>query len=106
MAMTMMMSENQSSQSHVHVKLFRGTEDLAVKSQFKKAIRCLYVQGEAQFLPNTSHVIGNGRSTRHSRQVIRSIRPTATDFIFYSRFGVHNILQYCFRTGEDNKRQD
>jgi hypothetical protein len=33
--MTMMMSENQSSQSQVHVTTIRGTEDLAVKSQFK-----------------------------------------------------------------------
>jgi hypothetical protein len=33
--MTMMMSENQSSQSQVHVTAIQGTEDLAVKSQFK-----------------------------------------------------------------------
>jgi hypothetical protein len=32
---TMMMSENQSSQSQVHGIAFQGTEGLAVKSQFK-----------------------------------------------------------------------
>jgi hypothetical protein len=35
MIMTMMMSENQSSQSQVHVRAIRGTDDLVVKSQFK-----------------------------------------------------------------------
>jgi hypothetical protein len=35
MTMMMMMSENQLSQSQVHVTAIRGTEDLAVRSQFK-----------------------------------------------------------------------
>jgi hypothetical protein len=35
MAMTMMMSENQSSQSQVHVTAIWGTDDLAVKIHFK-----------------------------------------------------------------------
>jgi hypothetical protein len=35
MTMTMMMSENNLSQSQVHVTAIQGTEDLAVRSQFK-----------------------------------------------------------------------
>jgi hypothetical protein len=35
MTMTVMMSENQSSQSQIHMTPFWGSEDLAVKSQFK-----------------------------------------------------------------------
>jgi hypothetical protein len=35
MTMTMMMSENQMSQSQVHVTAIQGSEDLALKSQFK-----------------------------------------------------------------------
>jgi hypothetical protein len=35
MMMMMMLTENHSSQSQVHVTIIRGTEDLAVKSQFK-----------------------------------------------------------------------
>jgi hypothetical protein len=35
MTMMILMSENQLSQSQVHVTAIQGTEDLAVKSQFK-----------------------------------------------------------------------
>ncbi len=51
---------------------------------------------EARFSPN-------GRSTQHSRRVIRLTRRTATNLTFYSEFAVHNILQYYSVTGEDDK---
>jgi hypothetical protein len=35
MTMTMMVSENQLSESQVHVTTFKGTEGLAAKSKFK-----------------------------------------------------------------------
>jgi hypothetical protein len=35
-------------------------------------------------------------------RVIRLTQHTATNFIFYSRFAVHNILQYYFGTREDD----
>jgi hypothetical protein len=35
MRMMMMMSETQASQSQVHMTVSRGTEDLAVQSQFQ-----------------------------------------------------------------------
>jgi hypothetical protein len=62
------------------------------------------VQAGAQFLCTTSHVIGNGRSTRHSRQFIRQTQCNATNFIFYSKLAVHNFLQLYFGTGEDDKK--
>jgi hypothetical protein len=46
---------------------------------------------------------GNGQSTQYSRWVIRPTRRTVTNFIFYSKFSVHDILQCYFGTGEDNK---
>ncbi len=103
MAMTMMMSENPSSQSQVHVKLFRGTKDLAVKSQLKEASQCLYVWGGGSVI--TQHESHNRKWTVNATFVTshQADWPTATDFILYSRFAVHNILLHYFGTGEDSK---
>ncbi len=46
----------------------------------------------------------NGQSTWHSRQVIRPTWCTTINLIFYSEFAIHNILQYYFGTGQDDKK--
>ncbi len=43
---------------------------------------------------------------QHSQWVPRLTWRTATNFIFYSKFAVHNILQHYFGTGEDDKTQE
>ncbi len=69
MTVMMMMSENQTSQSQVHVTAIRGTEDLAVKSQFtvnrlpSASTECA---GGTWFSLNTSHMMGNWQSMRVS----------------------------------------
>ncbi len=45
----------------------------------------------------------NGHLTQHSWKVIRLTQSTTINFIFYSEVAVHNILQYYFGTGDDNK---
>jgi hypothetical protein len=35
---------------------------------------------------------------------MRLTQRNAANFIFYSRFAVHNILQYYFGTGEDEEK--
>jgi hypothetical protein len=67
--MTMMMSENLSSQ--VHVTAIRFTEDLVVRASLNRLPIASMHGGGAQFSPNTSHVIGNEWSMRHSWWVIR-----------------------------------
>jgi hypothetical protein len=44
------------------------------------------------------------RSTRHLQWVIKLTCRTANNFIFYSKFAVHNILQHYFVSGEDDKK--
>jgi hypothetical protein len=56
----------------------------------------------AHFSPSTCHMMGSGRSTQQPGRVIGPAKRTATNFIFHSRFAVHNILQYYFGTGEDD----
>jgi hypothetical protein len=48
----------------------------------------------------------NGRSTQHLRWVIRQTWCTVTNLLFYSKFGVHDILQYYFGTGKMANSQD
>ncbi len=48
---------------------------------------------------------GNGWSMQHSRRVIRPAWRTATNFMFYSKFAVHNIFLYL-RLGKTTYSQD
>jgi hypothetical protein len=65
---------------------------------------CTCVRGSV--LNHTSHVIWKltvNISYITLTWVIRPIWHSATNFIFYSKFAVHNILQHYFGTREDDE---
>ncbi len=41
---------------------------------------------------------------QHLRRVIRPTQRTSTNLLFFRKFAVHNILQYYFGTGQDDKK--
>jgi hypothetical protein len=105
MTMTMMMTENQSSQSQIHVTAFWGTEDLALKASLNR-------------LPGASMYGGGGGSvlTQHqSHNRIRTVNAILVtghqaDPVHCYKF--HILQQICspqyftilFGTLEDDKK--